>query len=75
MAASVCTGIRSRNFTMQSRNYDFIGEGPPNFAGRELRTTFEDDCPTLVGYVMRFDGADWMNRRERNQGETQAIAA
>jgi len=27
------TGIRSCNFTMQSRNYDFSGESPPNCAG------------------------------------------
>jgi len=33
MAASVCTGIRSCTFTMQSRNYDFSSESPPNFAG------------------------------------------
>jgi len=33
MDASVCTGIRSLNVTMQSRNYDFFGESPPNCAG------------------------------------------
>jgi hypothetical protein len=75
MDASVCTGIRSRNFPMQSRNYYFFGESPPDLAGRDLRTTFEGGCPTLVGYGVRFDEADWMNRWGKNRGETQAIAA
>ena len=37
MDASVCTGIRSRNFPVQSRNYDFSEEW--------LRNTFEGDRP------------------------------
>ena len=75
MVFALGTGIRSCDLTTQSRNYHFPSARPPNFAGGQLRTTFEDSGPTTEGYTEVSGETGQKNRLARIEKEPQAIAA